>query len=322
MVAEMANLSHTFLETLISSIDSLNKAFSKSNSQEGGFEENFLQASRSYLYARRSVFAKLDEADMLIELMRESLAQLEIEPSFWSLGPTSLLDVHGFVRDRLDLSAKRLRSFRSAISWRDEQLQKNFGIVSFSHSGDVTTNVPQLHELINMRDGRVSKAIAETSEQIARESKRDSSAMKTLAVLATVFLPPTFVAVSTEYPYPPVLDVLPFYNVQLIPPETLFSTPWFNFTAPTSSILSSQFWIYWAVSIPLTIIVILLWAIWYRWSVNRHRIEDERQSDKEAIFGAFEYPELPEFAFRNPTLSERRKKFSPATPNISYLAGR
>lgn len=198
MVAEMANLSHTFLETLISSIDSLNKAFSKSNSQEGGFEENFLQASRSYLYARRSVFAKLDEADMLIELMRESLAQLEVEPSFWSLGTTSLLDVHGFVRDRLDLSAKRLRSFRSAISWRDEQLQKNFGIVSFSHSGDVTTNVPQLHELINMRDGRVSKAIAETSEQIARESERDSSAMKTLAVLATVFLPPTFVAVSTR----------------------------------------------------------------------------------------------------------------------------
>jgi Mg2+ and Co2+ transporter CorA len=51
-------------------------------------------------------------------------------------------------------------------------------------------------DLINMRDGRVSKAIAETSEQIARESKRDSSAMKTLAVLTTVFLPPTFVAVS------------------------------------------------------------------------------------------------------------------------------
>jgi Mg2+ and Co2+ transporter CorA len=47
-----------------------------------------------------------------------------------------------------------------------------------------------------MRDGRVSKSIAEASEQIARESKRDSSAMKTLAVLTTVFLPPTFIAVS------------------------------------------------------------------------------------------------------------------------------
>ncbi|KAF8856628.1 hypothetical protein BDZ45DRAFT_593973, partial [Acephala macrosclerotiorum] len=81
---------------------------------------------------------------------------------------------------------------------------------------------------------------------VARESKRDSSARKALAVVATVFLPRTSIA-------------------------SLFTTPFFSFEAPAGTkIVSRQFWIYWVVSIPLTIIVILLWFAWYQHTSEKY----------------------------------------------------
>jgi hypothetical protein len=94
--------------------------------------------------------------------------------------------------------------------------------------------------------------------------------------------------------------------------------PFFNFAAPGGNgILSSQFWIYWAVSIPLTIIVILLWTIWYRWSVNQHRIEDEKQSASTAIFGALDgTDDRMELEFELV-----RKKKRKTTPLLTFLGG-
>lgn len=57
-----------------------------------------------------------------------------------------------------------------------------------------------IHKVANFmtqNDGRTNIAIAEASRRIAFETKRDSDAMKTIAALTMVFLPATFVAVST-----------------------------------------------------------------------------------------------------------------------------
>jgi hypothetical protein len=42
-------------------------------------------------------------------------------------------------------------------------------------------------------------------------------------------------------------------------------------TSSSSSVLSDKFWVYWAVTIPVTILVIVIWRFWYvfdewRWS--------------------------------------------------------
>jgi hypothetical protein len=71
LINELALIASTFLDTLTSSVNDLNKAF---RSHDGSFEYLFLTASRLYLHAQRSLFAKLDEADMFIQLMRDSLA--------------------------------------------------------------------------------------------------------------------------------------------------------------------------------------------------------------------------------------------------------
>jgi hypothetical protein len=49
---------------------------------------------------------------------------------------------------------------------------------------------------MQQRDSLVNLEVARDSRRIAQASKRDSSAMKTIALLTMVFLPPTFVAVS------------------------------------------------------------------------------------------------------------------------------
>ena len=76
---------------------------------------------------------------------------------------------------------------------------------------------------------------------IAMASKRDSSSMKTLAAVTVTFLPGTFVA-------------------------SLFSMSMFNWQAPDGRVVTAKFWIYWAITAPLTLITI---GIWYAWVSRR-----------------------------------------------------
>ena len=112
-------------------------------------------------------------------------------------------------------------------------------------------------------DSRAMHHIAIASKAIAEASKRDSYAMKTIgdyilfrnytilvsfyfpsrtiqltvqAILTTVFLPGTFVS-------------------------SLFSTTMFDFRNPPYQV-SGVFWIYWAVTIPLTLVVVGVWRLW------------------------------------------------------------
>lgn len=81
------------------------------------------------------------------------------------------------------------------------------------------------------------------------DSKRDSIAMKTIAILGIVFLPGTFVA-------------------------TLFSINMFDWgglnSGETKSLtVSRSIWIYWAITVPLTIVTFLVWMFWSRSENNK-----------------------------------------------------
>lgn len=53
--------------------------------------------------------------------------------------------------------------------------------------------------------------------------------------------------------------------------------PLFDWEAPTSStVLKSRFWIYWAVTVPATAIVLVLWRMWFKfdhWRMMRSEPE-------------------------------------------------
>ncbi|MCJ1385517.1 hypothetical protein MMC17_008640 [Xylographa soralifera] len=79
-----------------------------------------------------------------------------------------------------------------------------------------------------------------TMQKISEATNRDSSAMRSLAVLGALFLPGTFVA-------------------------TLFSI---------NSLQEQPLWVYWVITIPLTLLVLAAWIFWTRW-----RIEDVRRQE-------------------------------------------
>ena len=85
---------------------------------------------------------------------------------------------------------------------------------------------------------------AEYTAAIAVDGKRDNIAMKTIAILGIVYLPGTFMA-------------------------TLFSINMFNWGGAdrgnTSSLaVSPNIWIYWVITVPLTVVTFLIWLLWSR----------------------------------------------------------
>ncbi|KAJ4347608.1 hypothetical protein N0V95_005254 [Ascochyta clinopodiicola] len=97
----------------------------------------------------------------------------------------------------------------------------------------------------------ITQSDAEYTAAIAVDGRRDSSAMKTIAILGIVFLPGTFMA-------------------------TLFSSDMFDWGADDSDVVdahsltvSRKMWIYWVITVPLTVLTLLLWMLWTRRETSR-----------------------------------------------------
>jgi hypothetical protein len=81
--------------------------------------------------------------------------------------------------------------------------------------------------------------------------------MKAIAVLTMIFLPGTYIAVGT-------------------PIQTLFAMPILDFTTDHRlPSLKHTFWLYWAVAVPVTAVVLLLYAIFQVYVEEKHRREDQ-----------------------------------------------
>jgi hypothetical protein len=103
----------------------------------------------------------------------------------------------------------------------------------------------------------MAQAGNDLNSRIAATSGLDSAAMKTLAFITAVFLPPSYIA-------------------------ALFSMTMFNWQASDGdgnggSVVSSTFWIYWVVSAPLTVGILLGWRFWWK---------------KQRVHYAKEYPQV------------------------------
>ena len=114
----------------------------------------------------------------------------------------------------------------------------------------------QLFHLISQQETRVGIAVAEDSRTLASASKEDSTAMKTIAAVTIVFLPGTFIA-------------------------ALFAMPLFQWDAVgDSKVVSNRFWIYWAVTVPLTFLTLLVWVLWTKRQARMHRSSEKRAREE------------------------------------------
>ena len=52
--------------------------------------------------------------------------------------------------------------------------------------------------------------------------------------------------------------------------------PLFDWQAARGSpVVTHRFWIYWAITIPLTIVVVAIWFVWIAMKASRHAREDK-----------------------------------------------
>ncbi|KAK5129688.1 hypothetical protein LTR04_005030, partial [Oleoguttula sp. CCFEE 6159] len=79
------------------------------------------------------------------------------------------------------------------------------------------------------------------NQQDSRIMQQDSSSMKTIAAMTLIFLPGTLIA-------------------------SLFSSNFFNFSVGSDGQsevrLSSYFWVFWIIAVPLTVLTVVLWRLY------------------------------------------------------------
>ncbi|KAK8905624.1 hypothetical protein QC760_005546 [Botrytis cinerea] len=107
----------------------------------------------------------------------------------------------------------------------------------------------RLRNEINLAFNIVAEYDSRISVRLSKAMQVDSFSMRTIAVLGLLFLPGTFIC-------------------------AIFSTSFFNFspgntTEPQRWVVSDKFWIYWVVTVPLTLVIMLLWCIYQPLSRNQ-----------------------------------------------------
>lgn len=81
--------------------------------------------------------------------------------------------------------------------------------------------------------------------------QEDSKSMAIIALATLIFLPISTVSVS-------YLD--PGDEISRLMSQSVFGSQFFNFD-PDMVRVSSSFWLFWLVSIPLTLVVLFLWRV-------------------------------------------------------------
>lgn len=91
--------------------------------------------------------------------------------------------------------------------------------------------------------------MAGEQRRLAHASKRDSTSMKVISLLGAIFLPATYLA-------------------------SVFSMTFFNFNSGGPPLVSPLLWVYFVISIPLTLAIVMFWRWWDKRREVRYAKED------------------------------------------------
>ena len=121
-----------------------------------------------------------------------------------------------------------------------------------------------IQSLTSQQSQSETHSLSAATHALATASKRDSTAMKAIAAVTMVFLPGTFVA-------------------------SLFAVPVFDWHADRArgeGVVGARFWVYWAVTLPLTAATVLCYVVWMGWLDRRERRVDLNGGGKRAGAGS------------------------------------
>ncbi|KAI0593954.1 hypothetical protein F4775DRAFT_575960 [Biscogniauxia sp. FL1348] len=151
-------------------------------------------------------------------------------------------------------NSKKLKALNESMSARlDFYRIKLTGMEHYIHTTLERLHIQRqaLYNIMTQRESKLNLEMAAQQRRLAHASKRDSTAMKTLSLLGAVFLPGTFLS-------------------------SIFSMTFFNFDVGDGKEVSSDLWIYFAVTVPLTLVIVLSW-----WALDHHREKQYAAEDQD-----------------------------------------
>ncbi|KAI0967978.1 hypothetical protein F4678DRAFT_474843 [Xylaria arbuscula] len=114
--------------------------------------------------------------------------------------------------------------------------------------------------ILDQRESRLGLRVAAQQHRLADAIKRDSTSTKTLTLLSSIFLPGTFVS-------------------------SIFSMSFFDFNLKNS--VSSSLWLYFLLTVPLTIFFVIIW--WRFDQVRSKKVGEEEEVGDEVDMQALEH---------------------------------
>ncbi|CRK34758.1 hypothetical protein VD0004_g8491 [Verticillium dahliae] len=176
---------------------------------------------------------------------QEVVAQMkEAMQKFWAQLPDERkAGVEGAQLDKLH---------RSLLSRLDFYTAKLVGIENYQATTLERLHIQRsaLYNLLSQRESKIQFQMAGEQRRLAHASKRDSTAMKTISLLGAIFLPGTFLA-------------------------SVFSMTFFDFGAGAETVVSTQLWVYFVITVPVTAAIVLGWLQFDRRREGRFKLEDD-----------------------------------------------
>ncbi|KAK6536837.1 hypothetical protein TWF281_001047 [Arthrobotrys megalospora] len=176
-----------------------------------------------------------DTASLAIQSVQMAMCQTALESNM------SILDDLVETIDEIEAIAPTTKELRPYLMAEINNLKSRCNSSTLFAQGiqrNISFTQTAIYNLIAQRDSKLNIELAKDSRMLAIASKRDSSSMKTIAVLTIAFLPGTFVS-------------------------ALFAMPVLNWEAKSySDVMTEKFWVYWAVTLPMTLLVVLAWVAW------------------------------------------------------------
>ena len=135
----------------------------------------------------------------------------------------------------------------------------------FSNLRDrATSQVNLLFSVVSQQDGILNRRESRLNQVIAASSKQDSISVTTFTFITALFLPGTFIATLFS------MTMFDWY------PETDDAS-----SSPQETSVSSKFWLFWAISIPLTVLTMSGWFLWFKYADSKWNKELSKASDNE-----------------------------------------
>ncbi|KAK5630027.1 hypothetical protein RRF57_005742 [Xylaria bambusicola] len=145
--------------------------------------------------------------------------------------------IEPFIRD----CEKEIGQFQATIDTLKRSLNDSTAYAYYLQERVKSQNTV-VYALMQQMDAKININLAKASKELVEAAKKDSSSMKSIAIMTMLFLPGTY-----------------FASLWAVP-----SLKWGQ-----SDVIQSDFWVYWAFTVPSTLVIFIVWFGLHKWRFSR-----------------------------------------------------